>query len=164
MARLTRAEMRGRAQTAKGLVEPASPGSTLMHKHLIWDIRLPAKRSGEQGPEPRLANHWGMSTSTAASPANAHQPSVEVAVEPVAEAVAQGCETIVELTIGGLSPDPEGLVKVSEAAGCRIVMGCGHSVEEYRSRRTTAAPWTTSPPRWWPRSSRACWAPRCAPV
>lgn len=132
MARLTRDEMRGKAQTVRGLVDPAVLGSTLMHEHLIWDIRPPSQRTGDQGAEPGLANHWGMSTSTAGSLANAWQPSVEVAVEAVAEAVAHGCGTIVELSIGGLSPDPEGLLEVSKATGCHIVMGCGHYVEEYQ--------------------------------
>ena len=132
MPRLTRDEMRGKAQTVLGLVDPAVLGSTLMHEHLIWDIRPPAIRDRDPGVEPGLANHWGMSSSTAASPANAWQPSVEVATEAVAEAVAAGCETIVELSIGGLSPDPDGLVKVAQATGCHIVMGCGHYVEDYQ--------------------------------
>ncbi len=132
MARLSRDALRGKAQTVLGLVDPAVLGSTLTHEHLLWDIRPPAQRGGDQGAEPGLANHWGMATRMASSPANALQPSVEVAIEAVAEAVAHGCQTIVEMTIGGLSPDPEGLVAVSEATGCHIVMGCGHYVEEYQ--------------------------------
>ena len=135
MPRLTRDEMRGRAQTVRGLVDPAVLGSTLMHEHLIWDIRPPQLRAGEQGPEPELANHWRLATSTQRSVADLHQPSVEVAIEATAEAVAHGCGTIVEMSVGGLSPDPEGLVKVSEATGCHIVMGCGHYVEEYQDPR-----------------------------
>lgn len=135
MARLTREGMRGKAQTVLGLVDPAVLGSTLMHEHLIWDIRPPAERGRDPGEEPGLANHWGMMSSTAASPANAWQPSAEVATEAVAEAVAAGCETIVELTIGGLSPDPEGLARVARATGCHVVMGCGHYVEDYQFPR-----------------------------
>lgn len=133
--RMSRDALRGKAQTVRGVVDPAVLGSTLTHEHLIWDIRPPRLRHGEQGAEPDLANHWGMATGQAASPANAWQPSVEVAIEAVAEAVAHGCQTIVEMSIGGLSPDPEGLVKVSEATGCHIVMGCGHYVEEYQDPR-----------------------------
>jgi len=124
--------MRGKAQTVQGLVDPAVLGSTLMHEHLIWDLRPPPLRQGHQGEEPGLANHWGMTTSVAGSPANLHQPSVEVAIEAVAEAVAHGCQTIVELTIGGIGPNPNGLKQVSDATGCHIVMGCGHYVEEYQ--------------------------------
>lgn len=132
MPRLSRDQMRGKAQTVQGLVDPAVLGSTLMHEHLIWDLRPPPLRQGHQGEEPGLANHWGMTTSVAGSPANLHQPSVEVAIEAVTEAVAHGCQTIVELTIGGISPNPNGLKQVSDATGCHIVMGCGHYVEEYQ--------------------------------
>lgn len=133
--RLSRDQLRGKAQTVRGVVDPAALGSTLMHEHLLWDLRPPSLRGGEQGPEPDLANHWGMSTSMAGSPANLRQQEVEVAIEAVAEAVAAGCRTIVELTIGGIDPDPEGLARVSEATGCHIVMGCGHYVEEYQDPR-----------------------------
>jgi len=76
-----------------------------------------------------------MSTSVAGSPANLRQRDVAAAVEAVAEAVAAGCGTIVELTIGGIDPDPDGLVRVGEATGCHIVTGCGHYVEEYQDPR-----------------------------
>jgi phosphotriesterase-related protein len=135
MMRVTREELRGKAQTVLGIVDPGVLGSTLTHEHLLWDIRPPAQRGGAQGAEPDLRNHWGMATGVGASPANAWQPSVDVAIEAVAEAVAHRCQTIVEMSIGGLSPDPEGLVKVSEATGCHIVMGCGHYVEEYQDPR-----------------------------
>jgi len=132
---LSRSELRGKAQTVRGVVDPAVLGSTLTHEHLIWNLTPPSLRGGDPGPEPGLANHWGMMTSTAGSLANLTQRSVEVAIEAVAEAVSLGCQTIVELTIGGLDPDPEGLVRVSEVTGCHIVMGCGHYVEEYQDPR-----------------------------
>ncbi len=136
MGRLTRAEMRGKAQTVRGLVDPAVLGSTLTHEHLIWNLTPPSQRgAADPGPEPGLENHWEMMASTLRSAANLTQRSVEVAIEAVQEAVAAGCNTIVELTIGGLDPDPEGLVRVSEATGCHIVMGCGHYVEEYQDPR-----------------------------
>jgi phosphotriesterase-related protein len=71
MMRLTRDELRGKAQTVRGVVDPAVLGSTLTHEHLIWDIRPPRLRGVDPGPEPDLANHWGMATSMGASPANA---------------------------------------------------------------------------------------------
>ena len=132
---VSRTELRGKAQTVRGPVDPAMLGSTLMHEHLIWNLTPPSQRGGGAGAEPGLANHWGMMTSLAGSPANLTQRSVETAVEAVAEAVSAGCRTIVELTIGGIDPDPEGLAKVSEAGGCHIVMGCGHYVEEYQDPR-----------------------------
>lgn len=135
MARLTREARRGKAQTVLGLVDPAVLGSTITHEHLLWNICPPSQRGGDLGPEPSLANHWEMSASLIRSPANAIQKDVEVAIEAVAEARAAGCETIVEMTIGGLEPDPEGLAAIARATGCHIVMGCGHYVEEYQDPR-----------------------------
>ncbi len=132
MMRVTRDDLRGKAQTVLGIVDPGVLGSTLTHEHLIWDIRPPRLRGSDPGAEPDLLNHWGMMSGAAASPANAWQPGVEIAIEAVREAVACGVETIVEMSIGGLSPDPEGLVRVAQATGCHIVMGCGHYVEEYQ--------------------------------
>ena len=43
-----------------------------------------------------------------------------------------GGGAIVELSVGGLKPDPEGLVAISQATDVAIVMGCGHYVEEYQ--------------------------------
>jgi phosphotriesterase-related protein len=43
-----------------------------------------------------------------------------------------GGRAIVELTVGGLKPDPEGLAEIARATGVHIVMGCGHYVEEYQ--------------------------------
>src|SRR3954465_8296666 len=54
-----------------------------------------------------------------------------IAVAEVAEMRAAGGRTIVELTSGGLRPDPGGLVEVARATGVNIVMGCGHYVHEY---------------------------------
>jgi phosphotriesterase-related protein len=43
-----------------------------------------------------------------------------------------GGRAIVELSVGGLDPDPEGLRLISEATDVQIVMGCGHYVDEYQ--------------------------------
>ena len=57
MTRLTRDALRGRAQTVLGLIDPAELGPTLMHEHLIWDIRTPAMRADpDQGPDITLCN------------------------------------------------------------------------------------------------------------
>lgn len=40
-----------------------------------------------------------------------------------------------ELTVGGLEPDPVGLRKIAEATDTHIVMGCGHYVDEYQAEK-----------------------------
>jgi len=129
----TRDELRGKAQTVLGIVDPSTLGSTLMHEHLIWNLTPPALRGEPPGAEPDvLAEHWGQMSTMNQTYANTVQRDVGVAIEAVAEAKSAGCETIVELTIGGIEPDPNGLAEVARATGCNIVMGCGHYVEEYQ--------------------------------
>ncbi len=128
----TRDEMRGRAQTVLGLIDPGLLGSTLMHEHLLWSIVRPSEKAGPRGTEVALDNHWELMSGMRRPPSDAEQKSVAVAVEATAEAVAAGCSTIVELSIGGLEPDPEGMMRVARESGCHIVMGCGHYVEEYQ--------------------------------
>ena len=48
---LSRDDLRGKVQTVGGLIDPAGLGATLMHEHLLWDIRTPAMQASEdQGP------------------------------------------------------------------------------------------------------------------
>ena len=55
--RLDREALRGRAQTVLGTIDPAELGPTLMHEHLLWDIRTPAMRAeADQGPDISLCN------------------------------------------------------------------------------------------------------------
>jgi phosphotriesterase-related protein len=127
----TREELRGRAQTVLGIVDPAALGSTLMHEHLIWNLTPPALRGGAL-EDPRQDQQWELMFGRSFTEGNLTQRSVDVAAEAVSEAVAAGCGTIVELTIGGIDPDPGGLAEVARRTGCHIVMGSGHYVEEYQ--------------------------------
>jgi hypothetical protein len=52
--RPSRDELRGKAQTVLGLIDPAELGPTLMHEHLLWDIRTPAMKAD---PDPQLPPH-----------------------------------------------------------------------------------------------------------
>src|SRR5260370_41491733 len=46
--------------------------------------------------------------------------------------VAAGGRSVVDLSCGGLSPDPLGLVEIARASGAHVILGCGHYVEEYQ--------------------------------
>jgi phosphotriesterase-related protein len=125
----TRAEMKGKAQTVLGLVDPASLGRVLMHEHLLWDINPPGASLPAGMP---LSHWWGLANSEVHTSDNLKNRSVDVAADAVAEAHAAGCGAIVELTIGGLKPDPAGLAETSRRTGCAIVMGCGWYVDQYQ--------------------------------
>lgn len=132
MARLTRDEMRGKAQTVLGLIDPAELGSTLMHEHLIWNLTPPAQRTAGPWPELDLGQWWALANGMVRSERNTTQRDPAAASRAVAEVVAHGGRTIVELTIGGICPDPEGLAQAARETGAHIVMGCGHYVHDYQ--------------------------------
>lgn len=134
MARLSRDDLRGKAQTVRGLVEPEVLGATLMHEHLLWDIRTPAMRADpDQGPEICLCNYFACNYGSRKLPNNLRFVDSEVATDEVRQMRRAGGRSIVELTVGGLEPDPIGLRKIAEATDTHIVMGCGHYVDEYQA-------------------------------
>jgi phosphotriesterase-related protein len=135
MPRLTRHDLKGHAQTVRGLVDPAVLGATLMHEHLLWDIRTPTMRADpDQGPDLCLCNYFNVSYGKQKSPNNLVFVDHGLATEEVARMRRAGGRSVVELTVGGLRPDPMGLLKIAEATDAHIVMGSGHYVDEYQDQ------------------------------
>lgn len=133
MTRLTRADLRGRAQTVLGPVEPVELGPTLMHEHLLWDIRTPAMRADpDQGPEIALCNCFAINYGRRKVPGNLRLSCEATATDELRLLARAGGRTVVELSSGGLDPRPNGLVALARDAGVHIVMGCGHYVDEYQ--------------------------------
>jgi phosphotriesterase-related protein len=126
----TRAELKGSAQTVLGPVDPGVLGNVLMHEHLLWDLNPPDRAPLPAGMP--LDQWWGLANSEVATADNLRNLDVDVATTAVAESTAAGCGTIVELTIGGLKPDPQGLAEIARRTGCHIVMGCGWYVDQYQ--------------------------------
>ena len=130
---MKRDDLRGNVQTVCGLVTPGTLGATLMHEHLICDIRPPELKSCDCHWEPiTLENLWAINYGE-----REHAPSYvldmpEVIVEEVHAMREAGGTTIVELSNGGLRPDPERLREIAMRTGVHVVMGCGHYVEEYQ--------------------------------
>ena len=134
MSRSTREDRRGRAQTVIGLIDPAELGPTLMHEHLLSDIRTPAMRADpNQGPEITLCNCFEIGYMRRRKvPGNMRLTCETTAVDELRRMRDAGGRTVVELTVGGLEPRPNGLVALSRAADVHIVMGSGHYVDEYQ--------------------------------
>ena len=133
MSRLDRNALRGRAQTVLGLVDPAALGATLMHEHLLWDIRTPAmKADPDQGPSIDLCNCWSINYGVRKAPRNYRLSCEATATAELRDMRAAGGRTVVELSSGGLEPRPNGLVALSRDAGVHVVMGCGHYVNDYQ--------------------------------
>ena len=131
---MDRASLRGRAQTVLGPVAPEALGPTLMHEHLLVDIRPPARRGPEHlGPEIRLDTTWAINYGTLPAARNYLIEDVDVVTAEVRRMLEAGGRTIVELSSGGLGPKPEALAKIATATGAHIVMGCGHYVDDYQA-------------------------------
>jgi phosphotriesterase-related protein len=131
--RLSRDDLRGKAQTVLGPVDPATLGATLMHEHVLWDITPPSMRAlNDPGPEITLKNAWAMNYGELNVPRNLALHDVAIAMEEVEAMREAGGRTIVELSCGGLKPDPAGLVRIAQGTGVAVVMGCGHYVHDYQ--------------------------------
>jgi phosphotriesterase-related protein len=138
---MTRAELSGKIQTVLGLIEPAALGRTLMHEHVLCDIRPPGTRSeNDLGPEVTLENVWQMNYGHGFRRAGRKYmlDLEDIATREVAMMKGDGGDAIVELTCGGLSPDPNGLRRIAAGTGVQLIMGCGYYVNDYQDPRNHA--------------------------
>jgi phosphotriesterase-related protein len=132
MARATREQLKGRAQTVRGVVEPAVLGPTLMHEHVLCDI-TPKSMAGMQiDDEITLQNVFSIMYGSRKHTGKYKLLDMRVAIEEMKLLRAAGGLSVVDLTCGGLKPDPAGLRAISEATGVNIVIGCGYYVEDYQ--------------------------------
>ncbi len=104
-----------------------------MYEHLLWDIRTPSMQADpDQGPPLCPCEYSDVNYGTVKAPKNLVFFDRDVAVAEVARMKDAGGQAIVELSVGGLKPDPEGLAAISRETGVHIVMGSGHYVDEYQ--------------------------------
>lgn len=137
--RVSRSELRGQVQTVNGLVAPETLGPTLLHEHVLVDIRPPSWRTLKQvGARITLKNRFAIDYGEVVAPGNYVLTATEVAVSELARMHEVGGRAVVELSCGGLHPDPKGLQQVSRRSGVAIVMGCGYYVEEYQAPENAA--------------------------
>lgn len=135
---MTRDELRGKIQTVLGPIQPGQLGRTLMHEHVLCDIRPPTTRGdNDLGPEITLENVWQINHGHGIRRAGRKYmlDLEDVATREVAMMKHDGGDAIVELTCGGLSPDPRGLQRIAAGTGVHLVMGCGHYVNDYQDPR-----------------------------
>src|SRR5438552_18272072 len=89
--RLTRADLTGKVQTVLGPLEPDRLGTTLMHEHVLWDLRKPEARArNELGPDITLKNVWALNYGEAYSTRNARFDDIKLAIEEVGLMKAAG--------------------------------------------------------------------------
>ena len=97
-----------------------------MHEHILCDLRSPAARDQPQNwPELDWHNRFDIDYHS-----NRHQPNMwldddEVAAFELERFAAFGGGTIVELSVGGLCPQPDRLTALSQGTGVNIVFWRG---------------------------------------
>lgn len=124
----------GQIQTVLGPIAPGDLGPTLMHEHLLCDIRHPKQRTPEAlGPELALDNLFAINYGTVKRAArNYLLDARDVAIDEVRLMLDAGGKSVVDLSCGGLAPDPAGLAEIARATGAHVIMGCGHYVHAYQ--------------------------------
>lgn len=133
MTKLTKEDLKGKVQTVHGIISPEDIGPTSMHEHVLCDIRPPDWRKRDDVEiEITLASHWPINYGEVDCANNLVLDSVDVGISELKKMHKEGGRTLVEVSCGGLTPDPKGLKKVSEESKVNIVMGCGHYVHDYQ--------------------------------
>ena len=147
-ARPTRlSQTRGAAYTAVmpvmtvlGPVPLTALGRVLMHEHLLCDLTPLARRgTGEPEAELTLETLFDMGYRPGDYHGNHRLQDLAVAKNEAALFAAAGGGTIVEVTTGGLLPDPAGLAAIARTAGVYIVAGAGFYTDAYLDAETLAA-------------------------
>jgi phosphotriesterase-related protein len=132
-----RQTLKGRVQTVTGLLEPAKLGMTLMHEHLLCDLRTPTMmKSNAPEPEITLDTTYAINYGRMKHVGRYLMDLKDVAIVEMNVMKSLGGNAVVELTCGGFKPDPKGLEEIAIATGVNIVMGCGYYVEEYQDAAT----------------------------
>ena len=132
---MTRDALKGKIQTVLGPIAPEALGRTLMHEHVLCDIRPPATRGdNDLGPEITLENVWQINHGHGIKRAGRKYmlDLEDIATREVRMMKHDGGDAIVELTCGGLSPDPRGLQRIAAGTGVHLIMGCGYYVNDYQ--------------------------------
>jgi phosphotriesterase-related protein len=129
---LTVPNLNGKALTVNGPVDPAELGVTLMHEHLLIDLRKQVWPN-HNTPATRMALWDQKVTLENLQLARNLEPIAdawiladeEVAISEATEFSRLGGNTIVEVSSIGLRRDPSGLRRISHATGLNIIMGSG---------------------------------------
>jgi phosphotriesterase-related protein len=120
--------------TVRGPLEPAKLGSTLIHEHLLFDLTCyftePADDKGKtRAREPIQLNNLGwVRRNSMSSLHNLKMLEEELATTEAGRFRDAGGQAIVDQTINGIAPQPEGLRRISSATGLHIVAGSGYYI------------------------------------
>jgi phosphotriesterase-related protein len=125
--------------TVLGPVPAAALGPTLMHEHILCDLTQPAWRDSK-APESEitLESVWDINYRPAEHLGNHRLTLREVATQEMRALKQAGGDMIVDMTTGGIAPDPAGLAELARASGMHIVLGAGFYIDSYVDPGTRA--------------------------
>ena len=128
-------DSRGKIMTVLGPIEPAALGTTLIHEHILFDLSVyHEQRFGPGKAEPLPDEPLGIQhlsilrNNIARLRDNVFQKDLEIGAGELDKFKALGGNSIVEVSSGGLVPDPQGLVQIAEWTGLNIIAGTGYYI------------------------------------
>lgn len=134
---MTQSNMAGRAQTVLGPVAPDELGITMMHEHLLLDLRRffrepedPDERAMAQAPVDLDTLSW-VFMNWSASLDNLVLSDPGLAADEAGIFKKAGGGTLVDVTSVGLGRDPLALRDIAEKTGLHIVMGSSYYLAPY---------------------------------
>lgn len=129
----------GEVMTVLGPMAADRLGLTLMHEHIFCDITpLALKAAGGPEAEITLETVWDITYRPGQFLGNHRLNSRQLAVAELTAFKLAGGGAIVDLTTGGIAPDPAGLAAVSAAAEVPVVLGAGFYTDEFVDEDTKA--------------------------
>lgn len=120
------------AQSVTGSLPADALGRTLMHEHILCDLRDPESRDRIcDDPPITLENRFQVDYFQNRNQSNMLLDEDDVARRELDRFRSVGGSTIVELSVGGLRPQPDRLKRLADASGVAIIMGAGYYVDAY---------------------------------
>jgi phosphotriesterase-related protein len=128
------------AQSVNGRLSPTDIGMTLMHEHILCDLRDPLTRDeNAHDAAITMENRFQTNYFQNHNPSNMLLDEIDVAKRELRRLKNAGGETIVELSVGGLRPQPSQLKALSLEAEINIIIGAGYYVDAYMPQEVRLA-------------------------
>ena len=119
------------AQTVAGKVARSELGITLLHEHILCDLRAPDLRVELVRESITAENRFEIDYFQNRVPENMFLDEDAAAEADLRSFSAVGGGTIVELTVGGMVPQPDRLRTLSRTSGVNVVLGAGWYTQNY---------------------------------
>jgi phosphotriesterase-related protein len=126
--------------TVAGPMVAEALGPTLMHEHVLCDLSNPAWRSGAPADLQISLERRHELDYRPMVPGHHVLQDMDMATRDLIAFREAGGEAIVDLTTGGIGPDPAGLAELSRRTGVSIILGAGYYTDAYVDEATKSLP------------------------